>query len=59
MISIADIIEHKISGTPNILPIPQHEYYETIGLPVRLEKILTPELRIKLERAKDFLNEID
>ena len=58
-ISIADYIEHKISGTPNILPMPQPEYFEAIERPGRIDKVLTPELQIKLERAKEFLNEID
>ncbi|MBN1293873.1 MAG: HDOD domain-containing protein [Candidatus Latescibacteria bacterium] len=59
IISIADMIEHKISGTPNMLNDPDHLYFEAVGLPSRLEKILTPALQIKLENAKSFLNEIE
>ncbi len=58
-ISIADSIEHRITVTSNILPKPQPEYFEIVGLPPSIGKLITPELQIKLERAKEFLNEID
>jgi len=55
IVSISDQIVNTIAGEKNLLPKPSPEFFEVLGLDSSLDKVITQDLKNKLEKAKNFL----
>lgn len=58
VVSISDQIVNTLAGEKNLLPEPSPEFFEVLGLTSPLDKVMTKELKNKLEKAKNFLTYI-
>jgi len=58
VVGISDQIVNTLAGEKNLLPEPSQKFFEVLGLDPPIDKVITQELRDKLEKAKNFLTYI-
>jgi len=58
VVGISDQIVNTLAGEKNLLPEPSPEFFEVLGLDSPIDKVITQELKDKLEKAKNFLTYI-
>ena len=56
VVSVSDYLVNLYTGQRNLLPEPSPEFLRLLGITQSLKDMLTPELRVKLDKANEFLS---